>query len=107
VSLPAETSASEVVSAAQIQPLGLCVPWTELGSEVEIGSPDGSRDSWWSVQPGDGGAMLVDLGTKVSNRSAPCGICGVQHTVLVTQVNEPVMTEVLLRSLSVVSGCDR
>jgi hypothetical protein len=41
-----------------MRPMASTLPWMVLGSEVEIGSPNGSRDSWWSVQPGDGGAML-------------------------------------------------
>jgi hypothetical protein len=60
VALPIVTSASEVVSVAQIQPFGAAcpmastLPWTTSASGVKIGSPDGSRDSWWSVRPGDG-----------------------------------------------------
>jgi hypothetical protein len=68
-----------------------------MSSGVEIGSLDGSRDSWWSVRLGDGGRHIVDLGTKVTDRSALCGICNVQHTDPVTYVDGPVMKEVLLR----------
>jgi hypothetical protein len=50
---------------------------------------------------------LQGSGTKVANRSTPHGICGVQHTDLVTQVDRPVMIEVLLRSVSAASGCGR
>jgi hypothetical protein len=53
------------------------------------------------------GRHPVDLGTKVTDRSAPRGICDAQHTDLVTQVDGPVMMEVLLRLVSVVSGCGR
>jgi hypothetical protein len=31
-------------------------PWTMMSSGVEIGSLNGSGDSWWSVRLGDGGA---------------------------------------------------
>jgi hypothetical protein len=37
-------------------PVASALPWTTLASGVEIGLPDGSRDSWWSVWPDDGGA---------------------------------------------------
>jgi hypothetical protein len=43
MALPIVTSASEVVSAA------LALLWTTSASGAEIGSPDESRDSWWSV----------------------------------------------------------
>jgi hypothetical protein len=37
-------------------PIVSALPWSTSASRVEIGSPDGSGDSWWSVRPGDGGA---------------------------------------------------
>jgi hypothetical protein len=39
------------------RPVASALPWTTSASGVEIGSPGGSRDSWWSVHPGDGGAV--------------------------------------------------
>jgi hypothetical protein len=33
------------------------LPWMASASGTEIRSPDGSGDSWWSVQPGDGEAV--------------------------------------------------
>jgi hypothetical protein len=50
---------------------------------------------------------LVDLGMKVTDRSAPRGICGTQHTDPMAQVNGPVMMEVLLRSVSTACGRGR
>jgi hypothetical protein len=50
---------------------------------------------------------LVDLGTKVADKSAPRGICGARHTDPVTQVNGSVMTEVLLHSIFAMCGCSR
>jgi hypothetical protein len=111
--LPTVTSASEVVSAAQIQPLGLrvlwrrpchgrCRPWgRRLGRPMDLGTHGSvcslATEVW----------RLVDLEMKVINRSAPRRICGAQHTDPVTQVDGPVMTEVLLRLVSAVSGCGR
>jgi hypothetical protein len=48
-----------------------------------------------------------DLGMKVIDRSAPHGICGAQHMDPVTQVDGPVMMEVLLRSVLAASGQGR
>jgi hypothetical protein len=50
------------------------------------------------------GRCSLDLGTKVIDRSAPHRICGAQHTDPVIQVDEPVMTEVLLHSILAASG---
>jgi hypothetical protein len=52
------------------------------------------------------GRHPVDLGTKVADGPALCGIDDAQHMDLVTQVDGPVMMEVLLRSVSATSGCD-
>jgi hypothetical protein len=53
------------------------------------------------------GRCSMDLGTKVTDRSAPRKIYGAQHTDPVTHVDGPVMTEVLLCLVSMVSGCGR
>jgi hypothetical protein len=53
------------------------------------------------------GRCPVDLGTKVVDRSAPHKICGMQPMDSVTQVDGPVMTEVLLCLVLVVSGRGR
>jgi hypothetical protein len=42
------------------------------------------------------GRHLVNLGTKVIGMPTLCGIDSVQHTDAVTQVDRPVMMEVLL-----------
>jgi hypothetical protein len=39
------------------------------------------------------GRRSVDLGMKLANRSAPCGIYGTQHTDPVTQVDGLVMMD--------------
>jgi hypothetical protein len=53
------------------------------------------------------GRCQMDLGTKVTDRSAPRKICGKQHTDPVTQVDGSVMMEVLLLLVSTVSGRGR
>jgi hypothetical protein len=50
------------------------------------------------------GRRPMDLGTKVTDRSVSHRICGAQHTDPVTQVDRLVMMEVLLHSVSTVSG---
>jgi hypothetical protein len=45
-------------------PMAAVLPWMMLSSRAEIGSPDGSEDSWWSVQPDDGGPTSVGSGDK-------------------------------------------
>jgi hypothetical protein len=50
------------------------------------------------------GQRPVDLGMKVADRSVPHRIYNAQHTDLVTQVDGPVMMEVLLCSVSAASG---
>jgi hypothetical protein len=40
------------------------LPWMTPASGTEIGSPDGSGDSWWSVRPGNGGAAPGGSGDK-------------------------------------------
>jgi hypothetical protein len=52
------------------------------------------------------GRNPVDLGMKVADGLALHRIGDAQHTDLVTQVDGPVMREVLLFSVSTVSGCD-
>jgi hypothetical protein len=48
------------------------------------------------------GRRPVDLGVKVIDMPAPRGIDSTQHTDPVTQVDGPVMTDVLLRLVSAV-----
>jgi hypothetical protein len=93
--------------------LGLHVPWRRPSHRRR--RPRGRR----SARPMDlgthggvcdlaiEGRCSMDLGTKVTDRSAPCKIYGVQHTDPVTHVDGPVMTEVLLCLVSMVSGCGR
>jgi hypothetical protein len=47
------------------------------------------------------------MGTKVTDRPALHGIDGTQHTDPVTQVDRPMMTEVLLYSVLTTSGRGR
>jgi hypothetical protein len=114
VALPVVTSALEVVSMTQIQPSGLCVLWHRPSHGRH--RPLERRSGYCPMDLGTHGGVcglttegrrLVDLGTKVIDKFAPRGICGTQHMDSVTQVNGPVMTEVLLLSVSTVSGHGR
>jgi hypothetical protein len=91
--LRAVMSATSVVSAVQIQPLGLHAPWRRpshgrhwprgrrLGRPVDLGT-HGEVCSLATE-----GRRPVDLGQKVIDRLAPREIGGVQHTDPVTQVD--------------------
>jgi hypothetical protein len=88
--LPTVTSTSEVVSAAQIQPSALRVPWRQPSYGQH--RPRGKR-SGHPMDLGTHGGVCgletegrrpVDLGTKVADTSTPRKICGAQHTDLVT-----------------------
>jgi hypothetical protein len=93
------TFASEVVSAAQIQPLGLHVLWRwpshgrrrprgwRLGRPMDLGTHGGVCGLATE------GRHPVDLGTKLADRSTPCRIYGMQHTDPVTQVDGLVMMD--------------
>jgi hypothetical protein len=62
-----EHGADPALGAAR--PVMSALPWTTSASTAEIGSPGGSGDSWWSVQPGDGGAAPSGSG-KEGHRQA-------------------------------------
>jgi hypothetical protein len=77
-----EHSADPALEVAR--PVASAFPWTTSASGVEIGLLDGSRNSWRSVRPCDGGAASSGSGMKVADRSILHRICGVQHTDPVT-----------------------
>jgi hypothetical protein len=51
------------------RPMPSALPWTTSASRVEIRSPGGYGDSWWSVRPSDGGAAPSGSGED-SHRQA-------------------------------------
>jgi hypothetical protein len=80
-----ERGANPALEAAR--PMVSTLPWTMSALRAEIGSSGGSGDSWWSVQPADGGWRPMDLVKKVIDMHAPREIGGAQHTYPVTQVD--------------------
>jgi hypothetical protein len=77
-------------------------PWTTSASGWRSGCSVDLRTHGEVCDLATEGRRPVDLGVKVIDMPAPRGIDSTQHTDPVTQVDGPVMTDVLLHSVSAV-----
>jgi hypothetical protein len=85
-------------------PMSSALPWMMAASRAEIRSPLDLGTHGGVCGLAMEGQRPVDPGTNVTNMPALRGIGSTQHMDPVTQVDGPVMTEVLLHSVSAASG---